>query len=203
MSIRLSLASVTSELIWSINFAVSTFPFAHVVGVIGGMSLGDRPMWSWNGKKPVDLLMVFMIANLTHGSVRTQPFWFLMMWYWRHWFTVLFVCLLALSVSRWIVVDMPSLIPTIIMSLFQKCEKNNLSLSEIISWGNPFSQYQLSKNTCAKSSAEMSVHVGIILTSDPNLSVIVAMQLNPSPLGNGLMKSTAMLSPHSSGTGRG
>ena len=163
----------------------------------------NRPMCSWKGEEPIDLLMVFMIANCTRGSARTQPFWFLMTWYLRHWFTVLFVCSLALSISGWQVVDMPSFTPAILVSLFQKCDTNNLSLSEIMSLGNLFSQYQLSKKTCAKSSAEMSVCVGTILTSDPELSIIVAMQLNLLSLGNGQMKLIAMLSPRLSRIGRG
>lgn len=88
-------------------------------------------------------------------------------------------------------------------NVHQNLEMNNLSQSEMISEGRPFSQYQLSKNRVASFSAVMSVHVGISLTSEPRQSVMVSRQLKPSSSGSGPIKSIAILSPHSSGIGRG
>ena len=80
---------------------------------------------------------------------------------------------------------------------------NNLSLSDTISAGNPFSQYQCLKNRDANDSALMSVLVSTIRISDPSWSVIVSIQLNPSSLGRGPTKSIVTEDPLSSGTGRG
>lgn len=55
----------------------------------------------------------------------------------------------------------------------------------------------------ANSSAEMLVHVGIILISAPRRSVIATMQLNPPSSRRGPTKSIATQSPHPCGTGRG
>ena len=54
---------------------------------------------SWNGKKPVDAFMVFIISNQTLGSVWTQPCWLHSTAKWIHWMIVLFVSLLTLSNS--------------------------------------------------------------------------------------------------------
>ncbi len=67
----------------------------------------------------------------------------------------------------------------------------------------PSIQYQFSKKTVASFSAVMLVQVGISLTLEPSLSVIVKRQLNPSSSGRGPIKSIVMLFPHSSGIGRG
>jgi len=34
----------------------------------GGMRHGDLPVFSWNGEKPVDAFMVFMMVKHTRGS---------------------------------------------------------------------------------------------------------------------------------------
>jgi len=62
---------------------------------------------------------------------------------------------------------------------FQNFDTNNFSLSEIMSNGKPFSQYQCLKNTDANPSADMSIHVGAICMSEPSQSVMVKIQLNP------------------------
>jgi hypothetical protein len=76
-------------------------------------------------------------------------------------------------------------------SAFQNLETNNLSLSEIMSNGMPFSQYQCLKNIDASPSAEISVCVGIIHMSEPRRSVIVNMQLKLLSSGSGPTKSIA------------
>jgi hypothetical protein len=86
---------------------------------------------------------------------------------------------------------------------FQNFDTNNLSLSEIISSGKPFSQYQCLKNTVANPSANMSVRVGAIHMSEPSRSVIIKIQLKPSSSGSGPTKSIATEAPCSSGTGNG
>jgi len=91
----------------------------------------------------------------------------------------------------------------IFMSAFQKWEMNSLSLLLTMLASKPFLQYQSLKNINAKSSALMSMVVGMIRMSAPSWSVINSMQLYPPSSGNGLMKSMAMLLPHSSRTGRG
>ena len=88
-------------------------------------------------------------------------------------------------------------------SALQNLEINNLSLSDTISVGKPFSQYQFLKNSDANASAVMSVRVGTMCISDPNRSVIVRIQLKPSSSGSGPTKSIATDDPLSSGTGRG
>lgn len=68
-SIRLSLASVMSTVIWYAIFAAPIFPTRfHATGVIGGIALGERPMCSRNSEDSVEAFTVFMIANRTLGS---------------------------------------------------------------------------------------------------------------------------------------
>lgn len=84
-----------------------------------------------------------------------------------------------------------------------KKDMNNLSLSQTIFAGKPFSQYHSSKNTTANSSADRSVWVATICISDPSQSVIVKIQSFPSSSGNGPMKSMAIDSQWELGTGKG
>ena len=86
---------------------------------------------------------------------------------------------------------------------FQKDDINNLSWSEIILSGRPFSQYQWSKKRTASSLALRVVEVGIILISEFSLSVMVSIQSCPWSLGRGPIKSIDMESQHLSGTGNG
>ena len=86
---------------------------------------------------------------------------------------------------------------------FQNLDTNSLLRLETMFSGKPFSQYQLSKNKIAKSSAEMSVWVGTILTLAPKRSVMERIQLNPKSSLSGPMKSIAIDWPCSSRTGRG
>jgi len=85
----------------------------------------------------------------------------------------------------------------------QNFHMNNLSLSDTISVGNPFSQYQCLQNSDANNLAVMSVRVGTMRMSDPSRSVIVSIQLKPSSSGKGPTKFIATKDPLSSGTGRG
>jgi len=86
---------------------------------------------------------------------------------------------------------------------FQKRDIKSLSRSDMSSSGNPFSQYQWSKNITASFSAVSFDEVGIIRISEFNLSVIVRMQSKPSSSGRGPMKSNVTESHRSSGTGKG
>lgn len=81
-----------------------------------------------------------------------------------------------------------------IFSAFQNFDKNNLSRSDTISNGRPFSQYQWSKNTTANSSAVIFAFVGTILMSDPNRQVIEQIMSYPLSRGSGPTKSIATLS---------
>jgi hypothetical protein len=82
--------------------------------------------------------------------------------------------------------------PEIIVKCFQNLDMNNLSRSETMSVGNPFSQYQWLKNITANSFAVREVEVGIMRMSDPRRSVIVRIQLWPWLSGSGPMKSIEM-----------
>ena len=66
-----------------------------------------------------------------------------------------------------------------ILRCFQKADINNLSRSETIFNGKPFSQYQLSKNRTASCFAVRVIVVGMMRTSEPRRSVIVSLQLKP------------------------
>ena len=72
-----------------------------------------------------------------------------------------------------------------------------------MSLGRPFLQYQWLKNRSARFLAVMSVHVGMIHTSDPSRLVIERIQSKRLSRGRGPIKSMATLSPWSSGIGRG
>ena len=86
---------------------------------------------------------------------------------------------------------------------FPETQTKSLSRSEIMSVGKPFSQYQCTKNSVAKSSAEMSVRQGTSRMSEPRRHVMVAIQSKPSSSGSRPTKSMATLSPQPSGTGNG
>ena len=85
----------------------------------------------------------------------------------------------------------------------QNFDTNNLSRSEIISMGRPFSQYQLSKKSTASSSAVRVVVVGMIRMSELRRSVIVRIQSKLLSRGKGPIKSIETESQRSSGIGKG
>ena len=88
---------------------------------------------------------------------------------------VLFECSLDPSVSGWYDGDSFSFTPVRSCKADQNVEMKSLSQLEMSSSGRPFSQYQLSKNITASSSAVIVVHVGIIQMSELRL-VIDKMQ---------------------------
>ena len=90
-----------------------------------------------------------------------------------------------------------------ICKCFQNFEMKSLSLSEMISSGNPFSQYHLSKKMSASCSAERLIHDGIICMSEFSRSVKVMIESKPLSMGKGPIKSIATESPRCSGMGRG
>lgn len=206
-SSKLSLASAMSSVTWLMIFSVAEAAEwrsgGNEVGTIGGISWGERPSWSWKPEYPVEVLIVFMMQKWIHGKALTQPFWFWPMWNQIDWLTVLFVCPLAPSVCGWYTDDIFNLTPVSLFRAFQKQETKSLSLSETKLRGKPLLQYQLSNTSRATSSAKASVQVGMIWMSEPRQSVIVKMQLEPWSLGRGPMKSSATLSPCSSGIGSG
>lgn len=116
---------------------------------------------------------------------------------------VLLVHSLTLSVSGWCAEDILSFMPVSSCKCFQKCERKSSSLSEIMSRGNPFLQYQCVKNNSAKASAVNVVVVGIIHMSDPNQSLMVRIVLNLPSFSKGPMKSIVTELQHPLGTGRG
>ena len=63
--------------------------------------------------------------------------------------------------------------PVSLCSSFQKRDRKILSLSDIISRGSLFSQYQCRKKRCVNCSAVSVVVVGTIRISDPSRSVNV------------------------------
>lgn len=79
--------------------------------------------------------------------------------------------------------------PVIIVRFFQEADIKSLSLSNTISRGRPFSQYQQSKNRISSCFAEREVVVGMIRISEPRQSVMVRIQLCPLSSGSGPMKS--------------
>ena len=172
-------------------------------GNIGGSIRAGLPKRSWNGMNPVDALIVFINLNRTVGSAWTQPFWSHSTANRMHWITILFVRLLAPSVSGWYAVDIFSFIPVSLCNSFQKWDRKSLSRSDTISRGRPFSQYQCLKNRCAISSAVNVVVVGMMRILDPRWSVNVMMLLWPPSGGNGPMKSIATESQWLSGMGSG
>ena len=78
---------------------------------------------------------------------------------------------------------------------FQKQDTKILSWSQTMSFGNSFLQYQVSKNVTVRSSVVMVVLVSIIHMSEPEQSLIVKIQLYPSSVGNGSIKSIVMDEP--------
>ena len=88
--------------------------------------------------------------------------------------------------------DIFSFTPVSLVKAVQKQEMKSLSRSQMMLLGSPFSQYQLLKNSTARSSAVMFKFVGTIRTLAPMRSVIDRMQLKPESMGKGPMKSIAM-----------
>ena len=138
LPINFSWASHMSWLIHSIT-ALTCHPIGSVPWLAGStkgdIRHGRRPKHNWKGEKPVDLSTVFMMFNLTLGSVRTHRAWLCSTWKQIAWMTVLLVRSLEQSVSGYDV-DIFNLTPVSLCSSFQNCEMNNLSLSEIILSGN-------------------------------------------------------------------
>ncbi len=132
-------------------------PSTSCAGTNGGSILGDRPIQSWNPENPVEALTVFMILNLIRGMARTQPFWFLSTWYHTAWFTVLLEHSDEPSVSGWYDKERFRWTPVSLCRAHQNFKMKSLSLSDTMSVGNPFSQYQLLKNIVANFSAVISV----------------------------------------------
>jgi hypothetical protein len=95
---------------------------------------------------------------------------------------------LAPLVCGWYEEESLCLTPVRIIRCRQNLDINNLSRSDIISKGKPFSQYQFSKKRIAQASAVRVVCVGIIRTSEFNLSVIVRIQSNPLSSGRNPLK---------------
>ncbi len=58
-------------------------------------------MQSWNGEKPINALMVFMMLKQMRGSTHTHPFWLQSTWYQRACTTVLLVSL-ASTIGHWV-----------------------------------------------------------------------------------------------------
>ena len=75
--------------------------------------------------------------------------------------------------------------PEIMVRCFQKADMNNLSLSETMSNGRPFLQYQWLKNKTMSSFAVSLVDVGMMRMSEPSQSVMVRIQSCPSSKGRG------------------
>ena len=133
--------SWASHMLWLICLitALTCHPIGLVPWLVGSTKGGIRHGWhmkcNWKGEKPVDLLTVFIMLNLTLGSTWTHPAWLHSTWKQIAWMTVLLVCLLEPSVSGY-EVDIFNLTPVSLCSSFQNCKMNNLSLSVIILSGN-------------------------------------------------------------------
>jgi len=97
------------------------------------------------------------------------------------------------SVWGWYAEEALCLTPVSTIRRFQKRNINNLSLSDIISKGSPFSQYHLSKNNTASCSAFVFVEHGTSWMSEFKRSVMVRIQSIPFSSGSGPIKSIAML----------
>ena len=98
--------------------------------------------------------------------------------------------------------DILSSMPVMVWSLFQKQDMHSLSWSEMISKGNLFSQYHLSKNVSASSLAVRVEVVGMICILDLRQSVKVMIVSNPLSTGRGPMKLIATESHWASGMGK-
>lgn len=96
-----------------------------------------------------------------------------------------------------------SLMPVSLCRAHQKQEVKSLSRSDIISRGNPFSQYHFQKNSSTSSSAFNVVFVGTNRISEPRQSVNVMMLSKPWSRGRGPMKSIATESQRRAGIGNG
>ena len=99
--------------------------------------------------------------------------------------------------------DILSLMPVRVWSLFQKQDMNSLSQSEMISKGNLFSEYHLLKKVSVSSSVVRVEVVGMICISDPRWSVKVIIVSNLLSMGRGPMKSMATESLQESEMGKG
>ena len=204
---KLSWTLLTLMLIWSITsltcIAVEWRFWGSEFRISREITQGGQLRCSWKFKNPVDALTMFIIANWMHGKAHTQPHCCLPTWKCSTWLIILFIHSLEPSVWGWYTVDIFSFTPQRECKAFQKWDINNLSLSEIMSKGNPFSQYQWSKNKIARSSVVMSTWMGTIRILAPMQSVIDKIQLNPESSFSGLMKSIVMDFPWPYGTGRG
>ena len=178
---KLTLVSATLfcifDMIASADDPVEHSSAGRVVGIIGEIRQGEHPRHRWKPEYPVEALMAFIMQNHIWGRTQTQPFWLHWTWKWIDWLIILFVCSLVPSVWGWYTDDIFSLTPVNFASTFHKHDMKGLSLSETQLSSKPFSQYQLLKTRSTMFSAVASVHVDMIHTLEPNLSVIDKIQL--------------------------
>ena len=168
----------------------------RLFGTSSGITCGEHLSRSWRWEKLVEVFTEF--SKRIRGKARTQPFWFCWTWYWMLWLMVWFICLLEPSISWWWAEDSFSLTPVSLCRAVQNFDTKSLSRLEMISFGSPFSQYQLLKKISTSSSVLMFIQVGIMWMSKLRQSVDT-IQLQPSSKGSGPIKSNVMLSPWSSG----